>query len=534
MSGVGEVDVEGGQTRAVRLQVNPARLAGLGLSLEDVRAAIAATTTDNPEGISSTGRGRPSRSAPTTSCSPPRPIGDAVIAYRNGAPVLLRDIGRAIDGVENSELAAWFNGTPAVILDIQRQPGANTIEVVEAVKALLPKLQASLPPALKISVVTDRTTTIRAAIADVQFTLVLTVALVVLVIFLFLRKLWATVIPSVTLPVSLIATFGGMALCGFSLDNLSLMALTIASGFVVDDAIVMIENIVRYVEAGEAPLPAALKGARQIGFTIISLTVSLIAVFIPLLLMGGVVGRLFREFAITLSLAVIISGVVSLTLTPMMCAHAAAARIRRTSSAAALFRWSERGFDGLLRRLCARPRLGAAASRPDAGLHGADAWSRPVWLYVTIHKGFLPQQDTGLLVGTTDAAQDISFAAMSERQQQVADIDGARSGRGRGGQLRRRRHRQHHAEQRAALHRHRRAGPAQGLGGDGDGAAAGGDCRRARHHAAPAAGAGSADRDPYRRARSTNTSCRTSTKPSCEPGARGWSTRCAGSRSWPT
>jgi multidrug efflux pump len=419
ISGVGAVAVEGGQTRAVRLRVDPARLAGLGMSLDDVRRGIAATTADNPKGALD-GPRQAFQVDANDQLFNADAYRDAVIAYRNGAPVLLRDVGYAIDSIEDSEQAAWFQGTPAVLLDIQRQPGANTISVVEAVKAVLPKLQASLPASLKISVVTDRTITIRAAIHDVQFTLVLTVALVVMVIFIFLRKLWATVIPSVTLPVSLIATFGGMALCGFSLDNLSLMALTIASGFVVDDAIVMIENIVRYVEAGETPLAAALKGARQIGFTIVSLTISLIAVFIPLLLMGGVVGRLFREFAITLSLAVIISGIVSLTLTPMMCATL----LRQDPpdhQPGKLFRWSERGFDAFLRSYV----LGLDWVLRHRNLTLAFTVLTIIatgMLYATISKGFLPQQDTGLLVGTTDAAQDISFAAMSERQQQIAAL----------------------------------------------------------------------------------------------------------------
>jgi len=417
IGGVGAVTVEGGQTRAVRLQADVAKLAGLGLSLEDVRRAVAASTVDNPKGqldgayqAFQIGANDQLLSADTYDAT--------VIAYRNGAPVLLRDIGRALDDVENAELAAWYNGVPAVIVDIQRQPGANTIEVVEAVRSLLPKLTAGLPPALKVSVVTDRTTTIRAAISDVQFTLLLTVALVVMVIFLFLRKIWATVIPSVVLPVSLIATFGGMAVLGYSLDNLSLMALTIASGFVVDDAIVMIENIARHVENGETPLGAALKGARQIGFTVVSLTVSLIAVFIPLLLMGGVVGRLFREFAITLSMAVLVSGVLSLTLTPMMCAtflHRDPPGYRPNR----LFRWSERGFDATcdayMRSLdwVLRHR---AATLFCTGL----TLVATIWLYAAIPKGFLPRQDTGLLVGVTDAAQDISFSTMAERQRTLA------------------------------------------------------------------------------------------------------------------
>jgi multidrug efflux pump len=418
VSGVGEVTIEGGQTRAVRLQINPTRVAGLGMSLEDVRSGVSATTVDNPKG-SLDGPRQTFLVDANDQLFTADTYQDAVIAYRNGAPVLLQDVGRAIDSVEDSEQAAWYQGKQAVLLDIQRQPGANTIKVVEAVKALLPSLQSSLPATLKVTVVTDRTTTIRAAIADVQFTLVLTVILVVLVIFLFLRKLWATVIPSVTLPVSLVATFGVMALCGFSLDNLSLMALTIASGFVVDDAIVMIENIVRYVEAGEDPLAAALKGARQIGFTIVSLTVSLIAVFIPLLLMSGVVGRLFREFAITLSIAVIISAVVSLTLTPMMCAHL----LREDSSKppSRLFRWSESAFDAL---------AGFYLTTLDFILRHRVAtlvftiltMIATGALFVGINKGFLPQQDTGLLVGTTDAPQDISFAAMSARQRALAEI----------------------------------------------------------------------------------------------------------------
>jgi multidrug efflux pump len=424
IDGVGAVTTEGGQRRAVRLQINPARLAGLGLSMEDVRNAVAATTSDLPKG-SLNGDRQAFQIGSNDQLFVAEAYLNAVIAYRNNAPVLLRDIGTAVDGVENAELAGWYatnggHGQAAVILDIQRQPGANIINVVDSIKALLPKLQSSLPPALKIDVVTDRTTTIRAAIADVQFTLVLTVVLVVMVIFVFLRKVWATVIPSVTLPVSLIATFGGMALLGFSLDNLSLMALTVAAGFVVDDAIVMIENIVRYIEAGDAPVQAALKGARQIGFTIVSLTISLIAVFIPLLLMGGVVGRLFREFAITLSLAVIISGVVSLTLTPMMCAKL----LREEAEEAppgALFRWTESGFAALLR--CYETGLNwVLRHQPATLVFSVLTLLATVMLYGMVNKGFLPEQDTGLLIGITDAAQDISFPAMQARQLAVADI----------------------------------------------------------------------------------------------------------------
>jgi multidrug efflux pump len=421
VSGVGAVTIEGGQTRAVRLQANPAQLAGLGLSLEDIRRAVAASTTDSPKG-SLDGPAQAFQIGANDQLFGGAAYENVVVAYRNGAPVRLRDVGRAIDGAEDAELAGWFNGKPAVILDIQRQPGANTIAVVDAVHDLLPKLRASLPPGLKISIVTDRTITIRAAIADVQFTLVLTVALVVLVIFLFLRKFWATLIPSVTLPVSLIATFGAMSLCGFSLDNLSLMALTIASGFVVDDAIVMIENIVRHIEYGEAPLPAALKGARQIGFTVVSLTVSLVAVFIPLLLMGGIVGRLFREFAITLSLAVIVSGFVSLTLTPMMCARLLRPHDPRHRENA-LFRLSERAFDAFT-ALYVRGLDWVLRHRATTMLCFALTLSATFWLANAVQKGFLPQQDTGLLIGTTDAPQNISFGAMAERQRAVADAIG--------------------------------------------------------------------------------------------------------------
>jgi hydrophobe/amphiphile efflux-1 (HAE1) family protein len=418
ISGVGQVTVEGGQTHAVRLQVNPTKAAGMGLSLEDVRLAIAATTTDTPKGELD-GPRQAFEIGANDQLFTAKAFDDAVLAYRNGRPVLLRDIGRAVEGAENSELAAWYNGVPAVLLDIQRQPGANAIDVVDSVRKLLPKLRTSIPPALKIAVVTDRTTTIRASITDVQFTLVLTVCLVVLVIFLFLRKLWATVIPSIVLPVSIIATFAIMAVLGFSLDNLSLMALTIASGFVVDDAIVMIENITRYVEAGDTPIEAAMKGARQIGFTVVSLTASLVAVFIPLLLMEGVVGRLFREFAITLSLAVIISCVVSLTLTPMMCGHLLKAEAEEAPPNA-LFRWSERGFD----RLLAGYVVGldwVLRHHVLTLLFAAATMLLTAWLYVIVPKGFLPEQDTGLLVGTTDAPQDISFAEMSARQRALSD-----------------------------------------------------------------------------------------------------------------
>ncbi|MCW0182169.1 MAG: multidrug efflux RND transporter permease subunit [Zavarzinia sp.] len=419
VGGVGLVTIEGGQKAAVRIQVNPVALAGLGLAMEDVRLAIRGATVDSPKG----GIDGPRQSF---QISADDQLLDAdgyrrqIIATRNGAPVRLGDVAVVIDSVENERMAGWYDGKPAVLLNIQRQPGANIIEVVDAIHRLLPSLRASVPPTVKIDVLTDRTDMIRAAISEVQFTLLLSIGLVVMVIFLFLRKLWATIIPSITLPVSLIATFGVMALAGFTLDNLSLMALTVATGFVVDDAIVMIENIVRHIEAGEKPLPAAIKGARQIGFTIISLTVSLIAVFIPLLLMDGVVGRLFHEFAITLSAAVAISAVVSLTLTPMMCAHLLG-RDRADAKPGRIARWSEdvlnKGvafYDRTLQWVLDRQRETLLVAI--ATLIGT------IGLYLVVPKGFLPQQDTGLIIGVTDAAPDISFAAMATRQQEIADI----------------------------------------------------------------------------------------------------------------
>jgi hydrophobe/amphiphile efflux-1 (HAE1) family protein len=344
---------------------------------------------------------------------------EVIIASKNGAPVRLRDVGDVIDNVENVRMAGWVDGQPAVIVDIQRQPGANIIETANRVKALLPKLRATVPPSVKIAILTDRTATIRASVRDVQFTLVLAVVLVVMVIFVFLRKFWATVIPSVALPLTLIGTFGIMKLAGFSLDNLSLMALTISTGFVVDDAIVMIENIVRFIEKGETPMAAALKGAKQIGFTIISLSFSLIAVFIPLIFMTGIVGRLFREFAITLSAAVVVSMIVSLTLTPMMCARLLKSEAETRHGR--LYLLTDRMFQGLLD---AYDRSLQWVLRHQAFTLGVAILTMiaTIWLYVIVPKGLLPQQDTGLIVGVTDAAQSISFKAMVVRQRAIADI----------------------------------------------------------------------------------------------------------------
>ena len=420
VSGVGLVTIEGNQKPAVRIQFNPPAMASLGLGPEDLRNAITQANVDAPKGSFNGARQSYmiGSNDQLLTAEAYRPL---IIAYRNGAPVKLSDIANVTDSVEDEQLAAWVGSKPAVLVDIQRQPGANIIQTVDRIKQLLPKLTASIPPAVKVSILTDRTQTIRASVHDVQFTLLLTVALVILVIFIFLRRVWATVIPSVALPLSLIGTFGIMYLAGFSLDNLSLMALTISTGFVVDDAIVMIENIFRYIEAGESPLDAALKGSRQIGFTVISLSFSLIAVFIPLLFMTGIVGRLFREFAITLSVAVIVSAIVSLTLTPMMCAKFLKP-IDHTKQGK-LFKWSERAFDGMLNfydgglKWVLRNRLFTL-------IVAIATLVATIFLYLAIPKGLLPNQDTGELIGVTDAGQNISFKAMLARQREVSDIVG--------------------------------------------------------------------------------------------------------------
>ncbi len=418
VEGVGQVTVEGQQARAVRLQVNPRKIAALGLSLEDVRKVIEANTADLPKGEID-GPRQTFQIGDNDQLFIAKAYRDVVVAYRNGSPVLFKDIGDAVEGLENEQIAGWYNGKPAIILQVHRQPGANIIKVADAIAALLPVIEKTAPKALSIALASDRTTTIRAAVVEVQHTLAITVGLVILVIFLFLRKFWATVIPAVTLPVSLVATFAVMAAAAFSLDNLSLMALSVASGFIVDDAIVMIENIVRFIEKGEPPLQAALKGSRQIGFTIVSLTFSLIAVFIPLLLMGGVVGRLFREFAITLSASIVISGVISLVLTPMMCAYLL--KPEKLQRHGRLFRASERAFGAML--YVYRAGLDWSLRHQSLMLvFTAATIVASVWLYIIIPKGFVPDQDTGLLAGVTDAAQDISFEKMSALQKQVADI----------------------------------------------------------------------------------------------------------------
>ncbi|HEY6166437.1 MAG TPA: multidrug efflux RND transporter permease subunit [Verrucomicrobiae bacterium] len=418
VSGVGLVTIEGNQKPAVRVRVNLAALTSLGLGMEDVRAALVQNNVNAPKG-SFDGKQQSYAIGVNDQIFSAEEYRNIILAYRNNSPVRLKDVGEVVDNVENVRLAGWVDGKPAVIVDVQRQPGANIIETANRVKGLLPKLRASIPPAVKISTLTDRTETIRASVADVQFTLLLTVALVVMVIFVFLRKLWATVIPSIALPLAVLGTFGVMKLTGFSLDNLSLMALTISTGFVVDDAIVMIENIVRFIEAGDPPLEAALKGAKQIGFTVISLTVSLVAVFIPLLFMTGIVGRLFREFAITLSIAVVMSAIVSLTLTPMMCGRLLRAEKGRKHGR--FYTATERMFQAMLDAYD-RSLQWVLRHQPFTFGVALVTLVATIWLYVIVPKGLLPQQDTGLIVGVTDAAQSISFKAMVERQRRIAEI----------------------------------------------------------------------------------------------------------------
>src|ERR1700675_163839 len=395
LPGVGLVSISGGQKPAVRIQVNPTQLASYGLSLEDVRTALAQANVDQAKGVIDGSRQSYTIGANDQlfTSDQYKPI---VVAYRNGAPVRLSDVANVIDGTENTLLAAWMNTTPAVIVNIQRQPGANIISVVDRIKKLLPQLQASLPSAVKVQILTDRTTTIRASVKDVEFELMLSIALVVLVVFLFLRNLAATVIPSVAVPLSLIGTFGVMYLLGYSLNNLTLMALTISTGFVVDDAIVMIENIDRYLEAGDSPLDAALKGAGQIGFTIVSLTVSLIAVLIPLLFMGDIVGRLFREFAVTLSVTILMSAMISLSLTPMMCAKLL--RPKDEKKEGRFYKASERWFNWVIDRYATTLRW-VLQHQPATLVVTVATLVLTILMYIYIPKGFFPVQDTGVILG---------------------------------------------------------------------------------------------------------------------------------------
>ncbi len=415
IDGVGRVTVQGGLRPAVRVRLDPARVAAYGLSLEDVRTAVAAANVNGAKGGFDGARQAYALGANDQLVSPAA-YNALVIAYKKAAAVRLSDVGSVVGSVENDRVAGWYNGKPAVVLDIQRQPGANIVATVAAIKEALPALQRAIPAAVLMQVVTDRTETIRASVFDVQLTLAMSIGLVVFVIYLFLRSARATLIPAIALPLSLMGTFGVMALCGYSLDNLSLMALTVATGFVVDDAIVMIENVVRYIEQGVPPLEAAYKGAAQIGFTIVSLTVSLVAVFIPLLFMTGVVGRLFNEFAVVLSTSVIVSAVVSLTLTPMMCGRF----LRAQEKPSRMTRWFERGFDASA-RLYRRTLMVALRFQGITLLVALGTLAGTIALYLVVPKGFLPQQDTGVIVAVTEAAQSASIPRMARLQTQLAE-----------------------------------------------------------------------------------------------------------------
>jgi multidrug efflux pump len=418
LPGVGLVTISGGQRPAVRIQADLRKLAAYGLNIDDLRTTLGNANVNTPKGNFD----GPMR-ASTINANDQLMSADAyrniIIAYRNGSPVRLSDVAKTVDGAQDDKLAAWMNLSPSVLLNVQRQPGANVIEVVDTIKALLPQLQAALPASIDVSILSDRTVTIRASVEDVEFELMLAVILVVLVIFVFLRSARATIIPSLSVPLSLVGTFGVMYMLGFSLNNLSLMALTISSGFVVDDAIVVIENISRYIEEGESPLQAALKGSEQIGFTIISLTISLIAVLIPLLFMGDVVGRLFREFAVTLAVTILISAVVSLTLVPMACAKLLkpVTEVREN----AFQRWTREGFDRLIDGYAVLLRI-VLNHQNITLLVALGTFALTAWLYIVVPKGFFPVQDTGLIQGISEAPQSISFAAMATRQQSLAEV----------------------------------------------------------------------------------------------------------------
>ncbi len=418
VAGVGLVTLNGGQKPAVRIQVDPQALAGVGLSLEDVRTLLMAANVNQPKG-NLDGARQDYTLATNDQLFKAASFRPLVLAYVNGSPIRLRDVAQAIDGVENAQLAGWANGKRAVILNVQRQPGANVIQVADRVKELLPRLRSSMPQGIDVSILADRTETVRASVDDVEFTLVLTILLVVAVMYLFLRSFRATIIPGVAVPLSIVGTFGLMYFLHYSLNNLSLMALTIATGFVVDDAIVMVENISRFIEEGDAPFEAALKGSKQIGFTIVSLTVSLVAVLIPLLFMGGLIGRLFREFAVTLSVSIFVSALLSLTLTAMMCAMLLRARDEGRENA--VQRAFERGFDAVvrfyertLRVVLDHQPLTLALTLATLGLTFA--------LAVVIPKGFFPDQDTGALLGVTEAAPDVSFPRMMQLQEALAAV----------------------------------------------------------------------------------------------------------------
>jgi HAE1 family hydrophobic/amphiphilic exporter-1 len=418
IAGVAYVAIGGQQKPAVRIQVDPAKLASLGLSLEDVRSVIMSATTDAPKG-NLDGATHDLAVYDNDQLMSATPWSDVIIAYRNGAPVRISDVGTAIDGPQSDELAAWEGTTPSIILVIFKQPGANVIDTVDHIKAGLPRMTRAIPPVVKVDIASDRTTTIRASVADVEFTMMLTIALVVAVIFVFLRTLWATVIPGVTVPLALIGTLALMYVFGYSLDNLSLMGLTIAVGFVVDDAIVMLENIHRHIEEGKSPLDAAIVGAGEIGFTIVSISLSLVAVFIPLLLMGGILGRLFREFAIVVSMTILVSAIVSLTLTPMMCARFLVDEHKKRHGR--IYRFVEACFDGMLAAYEKGLDFVLRHQRLTLGVFVVTVVATG-YLFMIIPKGFFPQQDIGLITGFTEAAQDVSFAEMVRRQHALTDI----------------------------------------------------------------------------------------------------------------
>ena len=418
VTGVGLVSIAGGQKPSVRIQANPTQLAAYNLSLEDLRTALAAANVDQAKGTLNGSRQSYTIGAndQLVANSDYQPV---IVAYRNGAAVRASDVATIVDAAENSQQAAWMNRQPAVIVNIQRQPGANIISVVDHIKKLLPQLQLSLPATVQVKVLTDRTVTIRASVKDVEFELMLTIALVVMVIFIFLRNVAATIIPSVAVPLSIVGTFGVMYLLGYSLNNLTLMALTISTGFVVDDAIVMIENISRFIEEGMSPMQAALKGSEQIGFTIMSLTVSLIAVLIPLLFMSDVVGRLFREFAITLAVTILVSAVVSLTLTPMMCSRIL--QDKATAKQTRFYYWSEKVFNSIIASYGRALRV-ILRYRFVTLLVTISTFVATVLLFLVIPKGFFPVQDTGVILGISEAPQTVSFASMAERQQKLVDV----------------------------------------------------------------------------------------------------------------
>jgi multidrug efflux pump len=418
VTGVGLVSIAGGQKPSVRIQANPTQLAAYNLSLEDLRTALAAANVDQAKGTLNGNRQSYTIGA-NDQLLASGDYGPVIVAYRNGAAVRTSDVATIVDAAENSQQAAWMDRQPAVIVNIQRQPGANIIAVVDRIKKLLPQLQASLPATVQVKVLTDRTVTIRSSVQDVEFELMLTVALVVMVIFLFLRNLAATIIPSVAVPLSIVGTFGVMYLLGYSLNNLTLMALTISTGFVVDDAIVMIENISRFIEEGDSPMKAALKGSEQIGFTIMSLTVSLIAVLIPLLFMSDVVGRLFREFAITLAVTILVSAFVSLTLTPMMCSRIL--QDKKTAKQTRFYYWSEQVFNSVI-AWYGRTLTVVLRYRFITLLVTIGTLVGTLLLYVVIPKGFFPVQDTGVILGISEAPQTVSFTSMAERQQKLVDI----------------------------------------------------------------------------------------------------------------